>query len=436
MNKLKEILFLFKAFFIIFSELLIYFFYNDKITFIDRLTRKLASINILYVKVFQAFALNNSLIDDKINNTLLKFTDNAPWTNDDIDYNILFKLEDDEGLVFQDEGISYPMNSGMISLVFRAKRRIDNSNVIVKLKRKNIEYKLKEAIDNLLFFMYILSFFPLVQKYQLAEVVNKNIDIIKHQVNFHEEVENLIRVKNNCKNLKYVKVPNVYKEITDKYDNVILMEQIIGVQIQNVKEEDYYGFAKQVVKFGVVTTLIHGVAHGDLHGGNILFIKDENDTKHKYKIGVIDFGIIFEMESRMKDVLFGILTEMFTTPAELTAKKLLTSGIIEPIDILKSLPKDHYENILIFTTEIIQDTIHNSKQANQIQIYKFLSKFKTYISDPEISGLGLRPSDSFVKTQLVLAMAHGVTLTLCKENYITLLDDVINELFHTNMIMM
>ena len=65
----------------------------------------------------------------------------------------VFKLEDDEGLVFQDEGISYPMNSGMISLVFRAKRRIDNSNVIVKLKRKNIEYKLKEAIDNLLFFI-------------------------------------------------------------------------------------------------------------------------------------------------------------------------------------------------------------------------------------------------------------------------------------------
>jgi predicted unusual protein kinase regulating ubiquinone biosynthesis (AarF/ABC1/UbiB family) len=433
MNKLKEILFLFKAFFIIFSELLIYTFYNDKITFIDRLTRKLASINILYVKVFQAFALNNSLIDDKINNTLLKFTDNAPWTNDDIDYNILFKLEDDEGLVFQDEGVSYPMNSGMISLVFRAKRSIDNSNVIVKLKRKNIEYKLKEAIDNLLFFMYILSFFPLVQKYQLAEVVNKNIDIIKHQVNFHEEVENLIKIKNNCKNLKYVKIPNVYKEITDKYENVILMEQIIGVPIQNVQEEDYYPFAKQVLKFGVVTTLIHGVAHGDLHGGNILFIKDENDTKHKYKIGVLDFGIIFEMESRMKDVWFGILTEMFTSPPELTARQLLTSGIIEPVDVLKNLPRDHYQNILAFTTEIIQDTIYNSKQANQIQLYKFISKFKTYISDPEISGLGLKPSDSFVKSQLVLAMAHGVTLTLCKDDYITLLDDVINELFHTNM---
>ena len=55
----------------------------------------------------------------------------------DIDYETLFKLEDD-GLRFDDGGISYPINSGMISLVFRAKRPGDVSNVIVKIKRKNI----------------------------------------------------------------------------------------------------------------------------------------------------------------------------------------------------------------------------------------------------------------------------------------------------------
>ena len=42
--------------------------------------------------------------------------------------------------------------------------------------------------------------------------------------------------------------------------------------------------------------------------------------------------------------------------------------------------------------------------------------------------------DDFVKSQLVLAMAHGVTLTLCKDNYITMMDKSINELFHTNLI--
>ena len=78
------------------------------------------------------------------------------------------------------------------------------------------------------------------------------------------------------------------------------MEEIKGVPINKIKEEDYEGFAKQVIKFGFVTTLVHGVTHGDLHSGNILFIKDENETKYKHKIGVLDFGIIYEVELQHK----------------------------------------------------------------------------------------------------------------------------------------
>ena len=434
MNNIKQILFLFNASFIIFSETLLYFFFRDKISFISRITRRLSSINILYVKVFQAIALNNSLIDDKINNELLRFTDKAPWTNDDIDYDALNKLKDEEKLLFED-GFNNPINSGMISLVYKAKMIDNGSNIIVKIKRKNIELKLNDAIDNLMFFMYIISFVPLIHKYQLAEVVNKNIDIIKHQVNFSEEVQNIIKIKENCKHLKYVKIPNVFKDVTENNPNIILMELIDGVTINNVKEEDFEGFAKSVLKFGLVTTLLHGATHGDLHCGNILFIKDENDPKYKHKIGVIDFGIIYEIDQQFKRELFNVITEMFNTTAESTAEKLLTSGIIEPIDVLKMLPNNHYKNILHFTTEILQDTIFNSKQGTQLQLYKFLSKFKNYISNPEIANFGIRPSDNFVKTQLVLAMAHGVTLTLCKDDYMLIADKVINELFHTNIIM-
>jgi predicted unusual protein kinase regulating ubiquinone biosynthesis (AarF/ABC1/UbiB family) len=434
MEILKQLWFLCKVFYIFVSEYLYLLFHVDKVRFVDRLSRRLASVNILYVKIFQAIALNNSLIDEKINNTLMKFTDNAPWTQDDIDVDTLNMLKDEYKLVIRD-GVYHPINSGMISLVFKATCGSDDSNVIIKIKRNNIERKLEDAIDNLLFGMYILSFFPLIKKYQLSEVVNKNIDIIKHQVNFNEEVQNLLTMRENCKYLKYVKIPSVFEEVTEKYNNVILMEQIDGVSINQVTKEDYEGFAKQVIKFGFVTTLLHGVTHGDLHGGNILFIKDENDKKHKYKIGVLDFGIIYKIDSQYKGVLFDILTEMFNNSATVTAEKLLDSGIIEPLELVKTLPSKHRDNILKFTSEIIQDTIHNSKQANQIQLYKFLTEFKKYISNSEISELGLRPSDNFVKTQLVLAMSHGVTLTLCKDDYMTLADKVINELFHTNMIM-
>jgi predicted unusual protein kinase regulating ubiquinone biosynthesis (AarF/ABC1/UbiB family) len=242
-------------------------------------------------------------------------------------------------------------------------------------------------------------------------------------------------MKNNCKNLKYVKIPNVFHEVTQKNPNFIMMEYIDGIKINEIKKEDYEGFASSVIKFGFVTSIIHGVTHADLHSGNILFIKDENDAKYKYKIGVLDFGIIYNIDSSYKGILFDIFTEFFSVPAKVSAEKLLHSGLIEPLDVFNNMPKEHYNNILHFTTEIIDETINSSKKANQIQIYKFMSKFKEYMSNSEISNMGLKPSDMFVKMQLVLAMSHGVTLTLCKDDFVSVADKVVNELFHTNIIM-
>jgi ubiquinone biosynthesis protein len=265
------------------------------------------------VKVFQAIASNNSLIDEKTNNKLLKFTDNAPWSYSDISLEDIIEVSSDNDLVLK-YGFEKPINAGMISLVFKAYKKGNNEPVIIKMKRKNIEDKLNSAIENLQTFMYLLSFIPLVNKYQLPEVVNKNIDIIKHQTNFSEEVSNMIKIKENCKNLKYVKIPTVYKDVTEKYPNIILMEYINGIKLNEIKEEDYEDFAKQIMKFGLVTTIVHGLTHGDLHSGNILFIKDDNDNKYKYKIGVIDFGIIYEVDNTYRGLLFEILSQMLETP--------------------------------------------------------------------------------------------------------------------------
>jgi predicted unusual protein kinase regulating ubiquinone biosynthesis (AarF/ABC1/UbiB family) len=430
----NEILFVLRVGYTIASELFLYMIFKDYNNFIDRVTRDLVSINILCVKVFQAVALNNSLIDDGVNNHLLKFTDNAPWTFDDVCLGDIVKISEEHNLCLR-AGYEQPINAGMISLVFKAYHKDTDKPMIIKMKRNNIEEKLDAAIKNLQTIMYLLSFFPIINKYQLSELVNKNINIIQHQTNFLEEVANIERIRTNCKNLKYVKIPAVYKEVTEKYPNAILMEYIDGVKINQIKEGDYEGFAKQVMKFGFVTTIVHGVTHGDLHGGNILFIKDEQDERYKHKIGVIDFGIIYELDANYKGLLFDVLTNMFTTDPKESAIKMLNSGIIDPPDILNQIPKKNYDAIVEFTTNIVNETISKSKQANQIQIYKFLSALKDYLNNSEIANLGIRPSDNFIKTQLVLAMSQGVTLTLCRDDFMTLADKVINELFHTHMIL-
>lgn len=430
---IKNLYFLFNLFFIFSFEFVLYVFFLDYYNFIERITSKLASINILYVKLFQAIALNNSIIDDKLNNKLLEFTDHAPWTNNDIQFYDLIEMTDKYNIIL-DNNFEQPSNSGMISLIFKGYIKKENKKVIIKLKRRNIENKLNEAIQGLTFLMYLLSFIPIINKYKITEVVNKNIEIILQQTNFHKEVENILKVQNNCKNLKYVKIPKVYSEVTENYSNIIMMEYIEGLKINQIIEEDYNDFAKQVLKFGIVTSIIHGVAHGDLHAGNILFIKDEEDKKYKHKIGVIDFGIIYEIESSYKEMLFNLLTQMFDVDPKESAIKLLNSGLIDPPNIFQKIPKEDYENIVNFTSEIINDTIYNSNNGNQIQIYKFIIQFNNYLNNSKIYKLGIKPSDNFVKTQLVLAMAHGVTLKLCNDNLITVVDKVINELFHINLI--
>lgn len=429
----KQLLFLLHVFFIISFEIFLYCIFSDYSSFIDRITTRLASINILYVKIFQAIALNNSLIDDNINNKLLKFTDNAPWNYNDINFEELIEVTNKYDLVLP-YGYELPINAGMISLVFKAHDKTTRKPMIIKMKRKNIDVKLNDGIENLQFFMSLVNFIPIIKKYQIIEVINKNIDIIKHQTNFSNEVENMIKIKQNCSKLKYVVIPEVNEIVTQEYSNVILMEFIDGMKINQIKEEDYEDFARQVIKFGFVTSIIHGFAHGDLHGGNILFIKDENEAKYKHKIGVIDFGIMYEVEPQYKNNMFNLFTQIFESTPRETAVKLFNSGIIDPPNIFDQIPNEHREKIIQFTCEIIEETIQNSKKANQFQLYELMYKLKEYLSTTELSNIGIRPSDSFVQTQLVLAMTHGVTFTLCKDEFVTVADKVLNELFNIKLL--
>ena len=149
------------------------------------------------------------------------------------------------------------------------------------------------------------------------------------------------------------------------------MEYINGMPINKILEEDYEAFAKQVLKFGLVTILIHGVSHGDLHCGNVLFIKDENDEKYKYKVGVLDFGIIYEADQKFKQSLMEFASEMMTSPTEELAIKVLNTGLIEPLEVIQNLPKFHYDNIIKINLFVSSDKVKIQLFFYQIGIFYF-----------------------------------------------------------------
>jgi len=431
---LKNVFFLIQAGVVVLLECICYLYYRNFDYFVDGLTTNLISLNILYVKVFQAIAFNNGFISDELNQKMVKYTDCVPWNESEIDLDTLLHVQDEFNVYIDTtstHGRIIPVNSGMISLVFHAYSR-DCQNLIVKIKRMNIEGTINESIERLVFFVYFLSFIPLVSRYRISEIIESNLNLIRQQLNFNDEVSNMCRMKENCINLGYIQIPEVERNITVKYPNVIVMERLYGDKIGEVDEKDQLEFAKHVVRFGAVTTIIHGLTHGDLHPGNILFIKDPLDATYKHKIGIIDFGIVYEIDKEFQEKMVDLYSNLFTRTHQEVASSILYSGCLEPVDVIAQLPKVHSDNLIRIMSEIL-DNVMNHSAANELEVFDVLIQIDSYLRKNNLFKLGIRPSNNFVKAQLALAMSQGVTLTLSKEKFISVVEMVVNEVFHTEL---
>lgn len=431
---IKNILFIAHIVGIILYEYILY------VNFIDNVLHKLSKKNILYVKLFQACALNNAIVDNVLNHKLITFCDNAPWSIDDIDIETLYELEETHHIYIPNK--QQPINAGMISLVYKGtliQEELEKT-IIVKIKRKNIEERLHVAIEHVLFVLMILDWLPFINTYDFPAVVKKNINLLTQQVNFDMEVKNMQKFQTYCHRLNYIKIPQVYPDITSQLSNVILMEYVDGKTLQHIEKTDREIYAKHLMKFVYLTTFLYGSYHGDLHLGNILFLKDETDNVKSYKLCILDFGIVYELE-QTKYAVFDILSSIINTPPEIIAEKILQSGLIEPVEVIRSLNPIHYATLNHFISEFINQTVHIEKKFNHHQVFIFLSELNVYMNNVSIwenensnKDLRLRISDDLMKIQIFFAMNHGVILTLCEDiNYIELSDQVMKETFHLDL---
>ena len=412
-----------------------YWIFGDFNLVLEEFLHKLSKKNILYVKLFQACALNNSLcINININNKLLQFCDNAPWTVADIDIETLCELEAKYKLHIADK--YQPINAGMISLVYKCTKTseagTDNNTLIIKIKRKHIEQRLQTAIEHVLFCLALLDCIPYINTYEFPAVVKKNIHLITQQVNFPNEVNNSEKFQRYCQRLTYIKIPKVYPEVTQEFNNVILMEYVQGKTLLNIHPVDREIYAKHLMKFVYITCFLHGSYHGDLHVGNLLFLADKQGQP---QLGIIDFGLVYELE-KTKDAVFDILSSILLTPPEELAEKILQSGLIEPITAIRALNKEHYAHLIQVLSHFIKQSVHVEKKLNHHQVFTFMTELNAYITKTNINlnGLHLRISDDLIKIQVFFAMNHGVILTLCSEtNYRELSDQVMRETFHLDL---
>jgi predicted unusual protein kinase regulating ubiquinone biosynthesis (AarF/ABC1/UbiB family) len=87
------------------------------------------------------------------------------------------------------------------------------------------------------------------------------------------------------------------------------MDYIQGERLGTFDKNDFIEFQKLCYTFIVSSCFFKDISHGDLHTGNIIFIKNTTRDKptHTYKIGIIDYGICLKLNIAEQDLIANLM---------------------------------------------------------------------------------------------------------------------------------
>ena len=336
-----------------FNNFIYYYFTKlprlERLELVKSITYKLENLNIVYVKIFQTLCLEKDILYNNEKDYLLKYTDNVPYKSEEVDYELLDILESKYNIRLEE---NQPINSGIIGIVFKGLDvNANDSKVVIKILKKDIEKKLNAVFNEIECLTYIISYIPFLNNLNLHKLFLDNKESLLNQVNFVKEVTNIEIFKLKNQNLPEYRIPYVYKEITNTYNNIIVMENIKGLTIDDIKDYDSSikeEFGKLLVKFGMVSILYNSAVHCDLHAGNIFFyINNTNSELPKYQLGLIDFGICSYPNKNSQNYYYIFFNDFFYK-RDFSDKEKVTN-------VLKNLihEKEYFDNLSYKKEELL-----------------------------------------------------------------------------------
>jgi predicted unusual protein kinase regulating ubiquinone biosynthesis (AarF/ABC1/UbiB family) len=379
---------------------------QSRLSLIKALCLKLEKLNSVYIKIFQSLALNEDLLYDDEKDYLINYCDNVPYSNDCIDYKLLSDLHETYKISVLS---AIPINSGIVGLVFDG---YDSSNtkVVVKMLKRNIINDLRDLFDDLLYISYVCKMFPYINSFNITKLVLDNKELMLQQIDFMKEAYALERFAEKYKNNKEYRFPKVYKNITQRYNQLLVMENIKGLTLKTletmddaVKEE----FAYIYIKFGILGILNYSAIHCDLHCGNVFFYINEctNDYTPKYQMGVIDFGLTCFPNKLNQNAYYIFLTQVLINK---DYSQLFTAlhNVIEEKERFNAMPQLTKEALKKEICDSIELCIHN--EINPKLIADFCKIFKNY---------NLNFTEEFHKLVLCLLNVNSFGNKLSKDVY-------------------
>lgn len=393
------------------------------------LAEKLSEQSPIYVKILQALAGSNGLTSKRIQDYLKQFSEDVPYKSEDVDIAELHNYLEQIGKEKPDMQIinisPLPIHSGTISVVFEGVMVTPSNDtgvvpVVIKCVRKGIREQLNNALDDVCFILRMLNSIPHVRDLNITNIVNGNREILLKQTSMNFELSSLTKMYENFKEREYVVIPKPYPYFTLNNDDVLVMDKIEGRRIDEIvndNEKQIYG--NILSKFLLDAVIVDGSYHGDLHRGNIFFMRDVIDSKIVSKIGVIDFGIIINLDEfdtvMLKTFFIGLASKNYDDIAD--SLMFLTNINKIGLDIIKQETRNEIHNIVKTTLKNTCESKDGFHADNFIIINRIFIKH------------GVEVTPTFWHLEMAFAMNASISnmLDTKSKNFMNYIQDVVAE---------
>ena len=318
---------------------------NNLDQFIINVCERLKDKNVFYVKAIQAASSNNEVFSEKVRNYMKIMADQVPYKSNEYDIDKLKSILEQKNIVLEEK----PIASGTISVVFKACG--NDKKYAIKYKRNNIDAHIFKSIDEMKFVITIMNSMPYFNRLNLLTTFNENTRYIQEQLSFIDEWNNINTVyKANKRDDRYLIPQPYFKDITEKHNNIIIMQFLDGIGIEKLTIEEKDKFCEIVSKFGIKSIFFNGFVHGDLHQGNCKFVinkiedykadtdsdsEDNNNIIPREQLILYDFGILCKISRNEQAAMYNVLASAFNENYKESANYMI--NITEPKETRNNL---------------------------------------------------------------------------------------------------
>ena len=334
----------------------------------QRIRLMLEECGTTFIKLGQILSQRSDLIPKEMTDELTKLQDSIKPVEIDIDEVLKESFGQTSNAYFEKIN-QKPIGVASIGQVYSATLKT-GEKVVLKIRKPGVEYTVNQDLKILNDILKVLLKNPKIREYKPGELFESFRSTLLKELDYGQEVKNILRFFGSYHESETIYVPKVYTEVCGQ--NIICMELIDGIKIDkrdkiSAIKPNTEELSKIICDYYFDQILEKGFYHADPHPGNVYLMQDG-------KICLLDYGMTGSLleEDRL------MIGDFFYQMIKCNAK-----GLIDILEEITPISKDaDLKSLEYEIDDLLQDisgTIDSINTELLLQkLIDLLSKYKIY----------------------------------------------------------